>query len=340
MVQKLRENSRSPGDSRIRYQEGRRFVGGFSEVQAAPEGVRIPWKDQGVYVITGGAGGLGLIFAEAITQKAKDATLILMGRSPLSEDKQARLEKLQALGGRIEYRQVDVLDQGAVAEFVQMIRTDHGKLDGIIHAAGVIRDNFIIKKTREELHEVLAPKVTGLVNLDQASKDLSLDFFMFFSSGAGALGNIGQCDYSAANAFMDGYADYRNSLVASKQRKGRTLSINWPLWKEGGMGVDEATEMMMQSVGMIAMQTETGIQALYQSFTSGRAQVMVMEGSVMQIRRSIPPGLYFRESRQLDNSPISDGTVQFNEAFYRDIIEKILNGQLSEDQFKSMIANG
>ncbi|MBN4053213.1 SDR family NAD(P)-dependent oxidoreductase, partial [bacterium AH-315-L15] len=136
--------------------------------------------------------------------------------------------------------------------------------------------------------EVLAPKVTGLVNLDQASKELSLDFFILFSSGAGAMGNIGQADYAAANAFMDAYARHRNTLVASKQRQGHTLSINWPLWKEGGMHVDEATEkMMMQSMGLIAMQTSTGIQALYQGLAFGQSQVMVMEGNLTRMKEKL-----------------------------------------------------
>ncbi|PEU18246.1 hypothetical protein CN526_30425, partial [Bacillus wiedmannii] len=69
-----------------------------------------------------------------------------------------------------------------------------------------------------------------------------LDFFVLFSSIAGSLGNPGQADYSTANAFMDVYAKYRNALVAAKKRKGQTLSLNWPLWKEGGMRVDKETE--------------------------------------------------------------------------------------------------
>ena len=60
------------------------------------------------------------------------------------------------------------------------------------------------------------------------------------------MGNPGQADYAAANAFMDAYAKYRNDLVVSGQRQGRTLSINWPLWQEGGMRVDAETEKMIQ----------------------------------------------------------------------------------------------
>ncbi|GBF33017.1 malonyl CoA-acyl carrier protein transacylase [Desulfocucumis palustris] len=288
IVEKLKENSRSPVDNQIRYQAGKRLLAGWSEMEISREASRIPWKDRGIYLITGGAGGLGLIFAEEIAHKVIDAVLILAGRSPLSNDKRTRIERLQALGARIEYKQFDVTQRKAVTDLIQSIQEDFGNLNGIIHGAGVIRDSFIIKKTRDELREVLAPKVAGLVNLDQATKELPLDFFVLFSSISGSLGNPGQADYSTANVFMDAYARYRNSLVLSKQRHGQTLSINWPLWREGGMRVDEETEKMMtQSMGMMAMQTATGIKALYQGLASGKDQVMVLEGKVDRMKQKL-----------------------------------------------------
>lgn len=110
----------------------------------------------------------------------------------------------------------------------------------------------MLKKDPQELAEVLAPKVAGCVNLDRACQDL--DFFVLFSSLTGTMGNPGQADYATANAFMDAYAAYRNSLVAAGQRRGRTLSINWPLWREGGMRVDPGMEKMMeQRTGLVPL---------------------------------------------------------------------------------------
>jgi acyl transferase domain-containing protein/surfactin synthase thioesterase subunit/acyl carrier protein len=285
IIEKLKENSRSPIDNYIRYQDGTRYVSNLSKLEVPEEKEAIPWKDQGIYLITGGSGGLGLIFAKEIVQRVKGATLIVTGRSPLKEEKRSQLQKLRSLGARIEYRQVDVNQKEAVADLIQSIQKDFGTINGIVHGAGIIRDNFIIKKTRKELQEVMLPKVTGLVNVDQASKNLPLDFLILFSSVAGPMGNPGQADYAAANAFMDAYAKYRNTLVAEQQRHGKTLAMNWPLWKDGGMHIDEETEkMMMQSVGIITMQTSSGIRALYQSLASGKEQVMVMEGDLERIQ--------------------------------------------------------
>ena len=223
IIEILTDNRLSPNDNHIRYQDGKRYVADWSEVETDCE-VNVPWKDRGVYLISGGAGGLGLIFAKEIADKVKEATLILTGRSPLQADKEGQLKELEDLGARIIYKEVDVTQAKAVADLIQTIQADFGRLNGIIHSAGVIRDNFIIKKTKEELQAVLAPKVAGLVNLDQASKDCNLDFLILFSSVAGAFGNPGQADYATANAFMDAYAKYRESLVRQKSGKDK----RWP----------------------------------------------------------------------------------------------------------------
>jgi amino acid adenylation domain-containing protein len=288
IIEQLKENSRSPLDQQIRYENGRRFVARWSNIEAANTVMKIPWKEHGVYLITGGAGGLGLVFAREIADNVKEAVLILTGRSSLDETRQAKLKEMESSGTQIIYRQVDVTDREASAGLIQDILHKFGKLDGIIHAAGMLRDSLIVKKSKEEFLAVLAPKVAGLVNLDEASQDLELDFFVFFSSIAGALGNLGQADYATANAFMDGYARYRNNLVASKERHGSTLSINWPLWKEGGMHVDQETEkMMQQNMGMIAMRTPTGIQAFYQALASGKDQVTVVEGNAVHMKQKM-----------------------------------------------------
>src|SRR2546430_5338861 len=288
IVEKLKQNSRGPTESRIRYQDGKRWMASWREVEVSGEEVRIPWKENGIYLITGGAGGLGLIFAKEISQQAKKATVILTDRSPITRKNEGQLKELETLGVRIEYKEVDVMEKKGVKNLIESIEKDFGRLDGIIHGAGVIRDNFLLKKTKEELEEVLAPKVSGLVDLDEASKDVPLDFFIFFSSGAGAMGNIGQADYATANAFMDGYAKYRNDLVVEKQRHGQTLSMNWPLWKEGGMRVDAATEKLMkESLGLVPMQTSTGIQALYRGLASRESQVMVMEGHLARVKKKL-----------------------------------------------------
>jgi 3-oxoacyl-(acyl-carrier-protein) synthase/NADP-dependent 3-hydroxy acid dehydrogenase YdfG/acyl carrier protein len=284
IAEKLRECGSNPEDSLVSYRCGKRYVGAWVET-IVPQTIGRPWKDKGVYLITGGAGGLGLIFAREIARSVKDAVLILTGRSVLEENKKLQLDELKASGTRVVYRQVDVADREEIYSLMEGIKEDFGGLNGIIHSAGVIKDNYIIKKTADEFSEVLLPKVEGLVNLDMASSSMELDFMVAFSSISGSLGSVGQADYSTANAFMDAYALYRNTLTGTGERHGKTLSINWPLWKSGGMHVDEETEKTMrESAGLIPMSTETGIQAFYKAMASGKSQVMVLEGETARIR--------------------------------------------------------
>ncbi|HWX67121.1 MAG TPA: SDR family NAD(P)-dependent oxidoreductase, partial [Rhodanobacter sp.] len=283
VAQVLAENRDSLA-TQIRYASGVRQVGGWVERQPSLDAVS-PWKAQGVYLITGGAGGLGLIFARDIARQANGATLILTGRSPLTAATQAKLSELEASGATVQYRQLDVGDRDAVMQCVRGVTESFGGLHGIIHSAGVLRDSFIIKKTREELHEVLHAKVAGTLHLDEASRELALDSFICFSSISGALGNVGQADYAAANAFMDAFAYYRSGLVAQGLRLGRTLSVNWPLWEEGGMQVDAATrQYLLQQTGMTPLRTASGCAALMQAVSSGLPQVLVAEGRVEQLK--------------------------------------------------------
>ena len=313
LLNKLRENSRCPEDADIRYQNGKRYVKKFQEVDPeigsstpALQYSETPLRQNGVYLITGGTGKLGLIFANEIARTTKDSTLILAGRSGLSREKQDQLNKLMRDGARVEYRQVDVSQRKAAEDLVQGIVADFGGINGILHSAGVIHDNFILKKTAKEFREVLASKVTGTTFLDQATQNLNLDFFVFFSSGSGAVGNAGQADYSAANAFMDAYAVYRNSLVTSKKRQGQTLSINWPLWKNGGMRVDEATEkMMVKRMGLMAMETSSGIRALFRALSSNQSQMMVLVGDLPRLKQRFLEGKSKVESYPIKKSIVS-----------------------------------
>ncbi|KAA1246069.1 SDR family NAD(P)-dependent oxidoreductase [Aquimarina sp. RZ0] len=213
-------------------------------------------KDGGVYLITGGAGGLGKIFANYIS-KINNTRLILTGRSACNID-EVELESLNAV-----YYSCDVVNEESVENLIKRIITTYGKLDGIIHSAGVIRDSFLLKKSKEESRLVLSPKILGAKNLDRVTKDIELDFMIYFSSMSGVMGNIGQGDYASANAWLDNYAHYREKLRKKNKRSGHSLSINWPLWKDGGMQIDEESEKYMeQKWGIKALPSFMGTQAL------------------------------------------------------------------------------
>ncbi|QLJ03665.1 SDR family NAD(P)-dependent oxidoreductase [Streptomyces sp. NEAU-sy36] len=268
----------------VRYRDGRRLVARSARKALADVGSGAsPWEEGGVYLITGGAGGLGRIVAAEIAASVGHATVVLTGRSPLDEHKLRELNALRARGLVVDYRQADVADREAVARLFDDIADSHGPLTGIVHSAGVVADNYLIRKDPEELARVLAPKVQGLVNLDELSRELPLKSFVCFSSVTGAFGNAGQGDYAAANAFMDAYAAYRDQLVRAGVRSGTTVCVNWPLWDEGGIG-GRAVRDRLRTLGLAPLDTPRGLTALRHAMTpentsTTRSTLTVLVGS-------------------------------------------------------------
>ncbi|MCB2360151.1 SDR family NAD(P)-dependent oxidoreductase [Clostridium estertheticum] len=304
------DNSKYALQSRIRYEDEKKYTEEWKEIDNFQRECNIPWKDEGIYLITGGAGGLGLIFADEIAKKVKGAVIILTGRSSLNLDKKNRISEIESLGVTIIYKRIDVSDKESVESLIQDIINEFSIINGVIHSAGVIKDNFILNKNLEELKEVLAPKVSGTVNLDEGTNNINLDFFVLFSSMAGSLGNLGQADYSAANAFMDNYADYRNSLVILGERSGKTLSINWPLWKEGGMKIHKEIEIMnMHKQGAFALESSVGIKAFYQGMVCGENRIMVIQGDLEKIRKGFNKNQLSIKKETKQNSVVSDESI-------------------------------
>ena len=269
------DNTAVPEESLIRYVQNERYVLQWEAVELAQETPKIAFNDKGVYLITGGLGGLGVLFAKEILQQTKNARIILTGRSELTGEKKKTMDALTAQGAAVEYHTVDIGNAGQVNELISGIIGKYNQLNGVIHSAGIISDNFILKKTSEEFRKVLASKVSGTFHLDQACQEIDLDFMVLFSSDS-AFGSIGQADYAVANGFMDQFASYRNQLVSVGQRKGLTVSVNWPLWQDGGMKLDEAIlEMQQKATGMQPMPTATGMQVFYQCLEGGHSQVSV-----------------------------------------------------------------
>ena len=286
-LERLLRDEQRGGETVVRYERGVRQVIRWDEIPGDVADAPVTLQDRGVYLITGGTGALGLLFAREILARTSEARVVLTGRSELSTGKQALVDTL-GHAGRVSYRQVDLGDLAEVERAIAAVAEEHGVLTGILHSAGIIADSFILNKTSAQFREVLAPKVTGTVNLDHATRHVALDFFVLFSSIAGAAGNLGQADYAAANGFVDQFAAYRNRQVAAGERRGRTRAINWPLWQSGGMGVDaERRELLQQSTGMQPMQTSTGMAAFHRSLALPHDQLLVVEGDLARIRRSL-----------------------------------------------------
>jgi len=284
----------------LRVQEESSHVLHYDEICNDRE-ARPPWRAGGVYLITGGVGGLGLLMAREIVSHAGNCVLILVGRSEISLNAADAMADLRRQGAQVEYQQVDVSDSG-VDDLLSRILISHGQLNGVLHCAGVVQDGFLVNLSAGDIESVLAPKVRGLISLDRATQHLPLDLFVLFSSVSGVLGNQGQAVYSAANAFMDGFAAYRNALVRAGERRGPTISIDWPLWADGGMQVDAATRERIERNGAAQLPTLAGMQALYRALASQESQVLVLVGDPQRLRQRVLD-LNTRKQEYVPHSP-------------------------------------
>lgn len=235
----------------ISYRDNIRYVEELNrfDVNCLPE-KKLSIKKDGVYIITGGLGGIGLEVCKFMASQCEGVKLALFNRSQFpprdhwdtimqeGTDKK-KINKIQAvkqledLNATILIYQVNVGSLQDVNSAFNQIREKHGKIIGIVHSAGIPGELLLKDKTEDMISNVLNPKIIGTQILDRLTENDNLDFFVVFSSIATVLCIAGQGDYAAANAYLDAFTYERN-------RRGKnTIAINWVSWKETGMAFDE-----------------------------------------------------------------------------------------------------
>ncbi len=245
----------------------------------------------GVYLITGGTGGLGLVFAEYFAQ-TRDVKLILTKKSEFPERSQwqnwikenapdnktsiiiDKIRKIEELGSTIDVQVCDISDENETKSLINRIKKKYGKINGIIHAAGTYDDKIIYQKNLKSVHNILAPKVLGTINLYNILNIEELDFFVLFSSISSIIAFTGQFDYSAANIYLDATTNYLNSMGFLN-----VISINWSAWKEVGilpnLKIGSGMEKWKQDALDKAIYNTEGLIAFIFMLNSNLSQVIV-----------------------------------------------------------------
>ncbi len=257
------------GTAQVAYRGGHRWVRAVERVPVPePRPDELPLRDRGVYLITGGLGGMGLTFAAHLAHKVA-ARLVLVGRTGLpprsewdrllAEDDASggggagdrrtaaairAVREIEAAGGEVLAAAADVADREAVAEVLERARERFGPVQGVIHAAGVAPGGLLQMSEPEAAGAGLAAKVHGTRVLDDllGKEGEPLDFFLVCSSRSVLLAPPGAADYVAANSFLDAFVLERNARrERGEVSGGPAVAVDWCAWRGVGMLEDAAS---------------------------------------------------------------------------------------------------
>ncbi|WP_440112943.1 SDR family NAD(P)-dependent oxidoreductase [Paenibacillus sp. QZ-Y1] len=279
----LAELDHESDDYGVAYRAGIRYIQQFGALDPS----QYPKRDHkirndGLYLITGGLGGIGLELGLQLAKRYPGITLALVNRTSLparrewdsivaanSQDasypKIQAVQQMEALGATVLPYQADISDEASMRMILSELRQQYGRIAGVIHGAGVAvgGDHPLKDRTIEEAERVLHPKVQGTQVVDQLTREDNPDFFVMFSSIATLFSGPGQADYVAANTYQDAYAAYRNRDMDG------TMTVNWSTWKETGA----------------AAATGYGVDTLFKAMTNEEALTWLDQVEGRQIER-------------------------------------------------------
>lgn len=281
------------------YRNNMRYIEGLKEVTNLPKKKMI-FRNGGVYLITGGLGGIGFEVAKELSKRTTKTTIVLLGRTILparekwsekiavgdvdTAEKLKRLSLLEKQTNKVVYYVCDVSQYDQVLAVIDRIQKEYGKLNGIIHAAGVGGGTDFENLHEERISKMISAKIVGAYALDKATEHNNMDFFISFSSISTVFSSIDLADYIAANVFLEEFASWR-----SQKREGLSLTVAWATWAETGMSVKN--NFTMNTI-FKSITTQNGIQALFQVMDSGLHNLIVghlnFESKIILLIRKYP----------------------------------------------------
>ena len=208
------------------------------------------------YLVTGGLGGIGTVIAGWLAERGA-GVIVLNGRRAPDPKALEVIDSLRRQGADVRVELADVTSPAAIDEMLARIDANMPPLAGVIHSVGVLSDGSLGNQTWERFEQVLWPKMLGAWQLHRATLNRDLDLFVLFSSITGVVGNSGQGNHAAANAFLDQLAGYRRSLGLPGQ------SIAWGAWAGLGEAEEqrERIERQLEASGTGWISPQQGLKA-------------------------------------------------------------------------------
>ena len=232
---------------------------------------RAAYRQKGVYVVIGGAGGLGEVWTRHMVARF-DAEVIWIGRRPQDAAIEAKLDAIAGLGRQPHYFSADATDAAALTAAVAAIRERFPRIDGVVHSALVLQDQTVRAMDETVFRQSLAAKVDVSVNIERAFAGLDLDFVLFFSSVASFHRDAGQSNYCAGCTFKDSFAQ------AMRARHPYPVKIvNWAYWGSVGVVTDAFYRKRMESMGIGSIEPDEAMRELEAFVASDMDQLALIK---------------------------------------------------------------
>ncbi|MEV6446243.1 type I polyketide synthase [Amycolatopsis sp. NPDC051716] len=246
------------------------FVPRLTRAASKTTGPDAGWAAGGRVLITGGTGALGARVARWAAENGAEHLVLVSRRGPGAPEAEALRAELTGLGAEVTIAACDVADREQLAELVRDT-TAAGPLTAVVHTAGVLDDGVLDSLTPDRFEHVLRPKVAAARNLHELTADLGLAAFVLFSSAAGTLGNAGQANYAAANAYLDALAAHRRGLGLA------ACSVAWGQWGGGGLAEQSTRQEALRRGGSSPMDPATALAALHRVLADGAEFALVAD---------------------------------------------------------------
>lgn len=257
----------------VAYRDGRRLVPRLQKTDFEKEQQQeLPFKNGGVYLITGGLGGIGVKIAKYLLEHYQ-ARLLLIGRTPLPDEstwhnyqegedeltvKIQAYQQLKQLPGSIIYKAVDICNVPQMQQTLDLVSSQWStQFDGAIHLAGVLQEELIASATKESLMAGLQQKVMGTWVLHHLLQNQNHGFFVHFSSINSFFGGTGVGAYAAANSFLEAFSTYQR-----QHSSWQSYCLSWSMWDETGMSRGYPMKDFSQAKGYCAISPSQGMDSL------------------------------------------------------------------------------
>ena len=265
--------------SRLAHRDGQWLQQTFAQVPSVPPSRPVYYKQKGVYVVIGGAGGLGEVWSRFMIEHFQ-ARMVWIGRDELNATIQGKIDALGRLAGPSGraplYIRADATDPDALQRALETLLQTYPGVDGVVHSAIVLQDKSVQHMEESRFLAGLSAKVDISVNLDRVFGQQSLDFMLFFSSILSFITSPGQSNYAAGCTFKDSFAQH-----LEQQRPYPVKIVNWGYWGNVGIVADDAHSKSMERIGIGSIEPREGmpfLQSLISSDLSQAALIKTVDG--------------------------------------------------------------